>query len=50
MALACQTRLLSGARWSTVTAGRQVCVLTVNTPSYPGSGEIQFQSGVSHVF
>jgi predicted porin len=24
--------------------------LTVNTPSYPGAGEIQFQAGLSHVF
>lgn len=24
--------------------------LTVNTPSYPGSSEIQFQAGISHVF
>ncbi|MBL0729960.1 porin [Piscinibacter sp. HJYY11] len=24
--------------------------LTVNTPSYPGAGEVQFQAGLSHVF
>jgi hypothetical protein len=42
-------RTMLYAAWARM-INRNGGVLTVNTPSYPGAGEIQIQSGVSHVF